>query len=82
MYAKGQGTQDYKQAVYWFKKAAKQGDTAAQLNLGFMYDKGHGVTQDYKEAVYWYEKAARQGDAAARFNLRLIHDKAQGIAQN
>jgi TonB family protein len=59
MYDKGQGvTQDYAEAVRWYKLAAEQGDVRAQFNLGFMYDKGQGVTQDYAEAVRWYKLAA------------------------
>ncbi|MFN8922219.1 MAG: tetratricopeptide repeat protein, partial [Sphingobacteriia bacterium] len=35
MYATGEGVlQDYKQAVYWSQKAAEQGNTKAQYNLG------------------------------------------------
>ena len=34
----GQGvSQDYKQAVYWYKKSAVQEDVLAQYNLGRMY---------------------------------------------
>ena len=62
MYYLGKGvTQDYKQAVYWYTKAAEQGYPKAQFNLALMYDDGKGVTQDYKQAVYWYTKAAEQG---------------------
>jgi TPR repeat protein len=49
---------DYKQAVYWYQKAADQGDAKAQSNLGTMYAFGKGVLKDYKQAVYWYQKAA------------------------
>ena len=52
MYDNGQGvTQDYKQAVYWFEKAATQGLAKAQYNLGLMYSNGQGVTQNYKQAA-------------------------------
>ena len=32
------------------KRAAEQGDAAAQNELGLMYDRGKGVTKDYKKA--------------------------------
>ena len=52
MYAQGQGVpQNYKQAVYWYKKSANQGDAFAQSNLGLMYAQGQGLPQDYKQAV-------------------------------
>ena len=44
---KGEGVpKDYKQAVYWFRKAADQGNAGAQYNLGAMYAKGEGVPKD------------------------------------
>ena len=59
MYSIGEGiTQDYKQAVYWYKQAAEQGNAWAHNNLGYMYLEGIGVLQDCKQAVYWYKKAA------------------------
>ena len=70
VYEKGEGVkQDYKEAFEWFRKAAEQGNTKAQFNLGLMYYKGQGVKQDYTEAAKWYRKAAAQGYAAAQSNL-------------
>jgi TPR repeat protein len=40
---------------------AEQGDAVAQSYLGWMYDKGKGVTQDYKTVVKWYRLAAEKG---------------------
>ena len=34
------------EAVCWYRKAAKQGHSTAQNNLGVMYRDGHGVVQD------------------------------------
>jgi len=37
MYANGLGIpQDYNKAVYWYKKAAEQGDAAAKANLEYL----------------------------------------------
>jgi TPR repeat protein len=63
---------DYKQAVYWYQKAADQGDAKAQSNLGIAYAIGKGVLKDYKQAVYWYQKAADQGYAEAQSSLLII----------
>jgi|TARA_B110000046_G_C12821240_1_gene325511 TPR repeat protein len=61
IYDAGQSTpQDYKQALYWYAKAAEQNNVEAQTNLGFMYDTGEGIPQDYKQALKWYTKAAEQ----------------------
>ena len=62
-------TQDDAEAAKWSRKAAEQGDSMAQFNLGLMYDNGRGVPQDNTEAAKWYRKAAEQGYANAQFNL-------------
>ena len=83
MYGKGQDvTQDYAEAVKWFRKAAEQGVAAAQFNLGIMYDNGLGVTQDYAEAVKWFRKAAEQGYAKAQYNLGVMYDNGEGVPQD
>ena len=77
VYRDGTGvTQDYAEAVNWFREAADQGDADAQNNLGLMYANGKGVVQDYAEAMKWFRKAADQGDAKAQNNLgALYHNK-------
>ena len=58
-YSDGEGVaQDYMQAVYWYQKAAAQGNVHAQYNLGYMYSAGRGVFKDYEQAAYWFRKAA------------------------
>ena len=60
MYRYGEGVaQDFKQAVFWSRKAADQGVAIAQTMLGTMYKRGHLVGQDYTQAVFWYRKARR-----------------------
>jgi TPR repeat protein len=43
---------DDKQAVYWYQKAADQGQAQTQFNLGVKYAFGKGVLKDDKQAVY------------------------------
>jgi TPR repeat protein len=82
-YLDGTGvTQDYKQAVYWYTKAAEQGATLGQYNLGIMYEKGEGVTQDYKQAVYWFTKAAERGEDDAQCELGAMYEKGEGVTQD
>ena len=52
--------------------AADQGTAAAQFNLGFMFERGQGVTQNHAEAVKWYRLAADQGYANAQHNLGFM----------
>jgi len=62
--------------------AAEQGEAFAQLNLGWMYDKGDGVPQDYAEAVKWYRLAAEQGHAKAQYNLGVMYAKGRGVPKD
>jgi len=83
MYVKGDGvTQDYQEAVKWYRLAGEQGDAKAQYNLGVMYGNGEGVTQDYKEALKWYRLAAEQRYATAQSNLGLMYAQGQGVIQD
>ena len=83
MYYHGYGvSQDYTEAVKWYRKAAEQGNAAAQCNLGVMYYNGNGVSQDYAEAVKWYRKAAEQGNAIAQSNLGYMYENGYGIEQD
>jgi S1-C subfamily serine protease len=58
MYDNGHGVkQDYAKAAKWYRKAAEQGDAAAQFNLAIMYAFGHGVMESGAAAADWYYKA-------------------------
>ena len=83
MYQDGQGvTQDYAEAAKWFRLAAAQGDTTAQLNLGMMYVDGKSFTQNYAEAAKWFRLAAAQGNATAQYNLGRMYAIGQGVTQD
>ncbi|NMU01036.1 sel1 repeat family protein, partial [Staphylococcus aureus] len=56
---------DDKQAFAWFKAAADQGLSPAQLNVGRMYADGIGVKKDEAMARKYFEKAASNGDNRA-----------------
>ncbi len=82
-YATGQGvSQDYQEAVMWYRRAAEQGLAVAQFNLGNRYAKGQGVSQDYQEAAKWFRRAAEQGNASAQYNLGVMYDNGQGVSQD
>jgi hypothetical protein len=46
------------QAATWYRKAAEQGDPAAQATLGLLYSIGQGVGRDDVEAFFWFDLAA------------------------
>ncbi|WP_268808418.1 tetratricopeptide repeat protein [Oceanospirillum multiglobuliferum] len=73
MYHSGIGVkQDPEKAFRWFKKAAEQGNTKAQYNLGLMYRSGLGVEQDMVKAVMWFKKAAEQELVQAKNILNIL----------
>jgi TPR repeat protein len=68
-------------AVRWYQKAANQGDSHAQTNLGACNQNGRGVPQDDATAVSWHQKAADQGNANAQNNLGLMYLNGYGVSQ-
>ncbi|KAF9901378.1 hypothetical protein EC991_006229 [Linnemannia zychae] len=71
-------TQEFVTAVDRHRKAADQGDSTAQRNVGSLYL----AAMEYREAKIWFEKAAEQGDAAAQLDVGLLHHKGLGVFQN
>jgi uncharacterized protein len=59
MYFHGQGvSEDFAEALKWFRLAAAQGYANAQYSLGIMYQNGEGIPRDYVQAYRWYDLAA------------------------
>ena len=73
----------------WYRRAAEQGEVAAQSNLGGMYGAGDGVAQDYILAHMWYnlagagghEHAAKLRDAVAALMTPAQIADAQRVAR-
>jgi uncharacterized protein len=79
MYAEGKGVQkDMQQAVYWWRRAAKDGDAKSVYNLALIYSEGNVVAKDEKQAAIWYRKAAYLGFDFAQYNLGVLY--AEGAA--
>lgn len=73
---------DYSSAMTWFRKAAEQGDPAAENNIGWLCENGWGVQQDYAEAMNWFRKAAGQGYAIAQTNIGFLYQRGWGVSQD
>jgi TPR repeat protein len=77
IYLKGE---DYKQATYWLRAAADQGDQESinQLILiyttGYLYQSGFGGL-NYEDGLRWMIRTAEKGNSNAQANLGLIYDK-------
>lgn len=79
MYISGEGVKrDGAEAVRWWMKAAEQGDSVAQYNVGQSYLQGDGVGQDFTEAARWYRRAAEQGNSGAEYNLGYLYREGKG----
>ena len=63
------GGNDPDEAVKWYKKVSRLGNTHAMNNLAYMYDFGLGVRASVAEATKWLRRAAEQGHAEARRTL-------------
>jgi uncharacterized protein len=61
---------------------AKQGDSQAQVFVGYLYETGQGVQQDFSQAAQWYWKAAEQGNPVAQFQLGNMYHLGKGVTQN
>ena len=70
--------QDNKQSVLWLQKSAEQGNIAAQVELGVVFDK----MQDYEQALIWYRKAAEQGNARAEYNIGLAYQDGESVPKD
>ena len=73
---------DYALALKILKPLAAQGNAEAQTQIGYMYDKGEGVTQDYTEALKWWFLAAAQGYAMAQSNLAYMYFTGRGVTKD
>jgi uncharacterized protein len=89
MYKYGWGVpQNYVEALKWLRKAADQGDSLAQLQMGeIFYAGGAGVPQNYTEAMKWYLKAVDNEhdivtQAQAQFMLGFMCLKGEGLTQD
>lgn len=62
------------------RRKATAGETDAQAELGWLYDKGQGVRKSYRKAFQWYLKSAQRGNRVAQYNLNLCYLIGQGIS--
>ncbi|MBU4262752.1 MAG: sel1 repeat family protein [Proteobacteria bacterium] len=75
-------TDDYSEAIIWYRQRAEQGHADGQYYLGLMYAMGKGLPRDYKKAAMWYRKAAEQGYPDAQFDLGRLYAVGEGVEQD
>lgn len=63
-------------------RAAKRGDTQAQLALAARLATGDGLPQDEAEAARWYAAAADDGSGDAAYNLATMYERGEGVRKS
>ena len=82
LYANDKKLRDEKESVKWYKKAADLGDRNALYQLGYLAEKGIGMSKDPAFAFTQYQASADKGNAQAILALARMHQKGVGTAQN
>jgi len=66
--------QQHKEALEWYRKAAKQGYEIAMVGVGLYYKQIRGaVPKDSVEAMKWFRAAAEKGSPLGQFLLGLMY---------
>ncbi len=63
---------DYEKALWWYTRAAEQGEALAACDLGEMSVKGRGGPQDYLLAAMWFNIAHTFGLKCVQSDLDTI----------
>ena len=74
---------DQKKAFFWNEKAAENGHTIAQFEVGRDYATGDNPLKikDFRKAKYWLKNSAQKGDTQAKeyLSLMLSKDELDGL---
>ena len=75
-------TNDFHEAVKWYRKAADQGHVDAQYNLGIYHAIGIGIAKDSAEAAKWFRRAAEQGHVDSQYHLGVFFNEGTGLPKD
>lgn len=73
---------DYTQALYWYHKAADEGNMYSQNSIGVCYQNGYGVPQSDEQAISWFEQACESGNPEGAYNLAECYFEGKGVRKN
>ncbi|GAB3709478.1 hypothetical protein GCM10027592_45650 [Spirosoma flavus] len=73
---------DFKQAAFWYNRAAELGNSAGQNMLGWLYQYGQGVDKNVDTAVKWFQSSAKQGNPEGQKNLGYMYLNGLGVEKN
>lgn len=75
-YEHGEGVpRDPVRAASLYCDGARNGDTEAQFNIGWMYANGRGIRRNDEVAAYFFKLAAEKGHEQAQKMLRFVGEK-------
>lgn len=69
-------------SIYWYRKAAEQGDVHAQTKLATLYWIGDTVQKDESQAFSWFKKATEGGNVHAQLGLAACYCYGQGVPED
>src|SRR5450432_4186994 len=73
---------DYGYALTQFAPEAERGSARAQVALGFLYERGLGVSKNAATAAKWYRKSAEQEYGPGEYNFCLFCWHGTGVPQS
>lgn len=79
LYARSGAQASIPESIMWLQKAADQGHTDAQYNLGFAHRAGNGVPINFEQALIWYRLAAEGGSTKAQRDIALMYESGAGV---
>lgn len=83
MYLKGTAvTRNAKIAHDWFEKAAAQGSTEAEYNLGLLFQAGYTGQPDYLQAMDHFRTAANAKDGPSMLALGQLYAEGKGVPKD
>jgi TPR repeat protein len=83
LYEQGFGvSQNYTEAMNWYRQAADQGLAEAQHNMGMLYYHGYGVAENQRTAAKWFKRAALQELVDSEYMLGLAYHEGKGVELN
>lgn len=73
---------DFNNMISIMKKLADQGYAKAQAKLGWIYERGLGVSPDYQKALEYYHKAMLKDDGFAYARLGFMYQRGVGVKRD
>src|SRR5574344_2571338 len=83
MYSDVEGIpQDWEKALYWYTRAAEEGNIMALYRVGVINEEGRGKDADYPKAMECYTKCLEGGYPKAGYRLGMMYLDGKGVPIN